>query len=110
MYARLLQLHLELDYLPSILIVPISSDNGRDIHPGLFWDYPEECTTAIEEFSWSIDQPIKPPRYIYGEWPFKELGKGNVAEEMLLKDLFVDGAKVKDLLKVFGFNGLKVIE
>ena len=49
-YARLLQLHLKLHYLPAILIVPISSDNGKDILPGLFYNYPEECKSAINDY------------------------------------------------------------
>ena len=31
LYAKLLQLHLELDYLPSVLLVPVSGDNGSDV-------------------------------------------------------------------------------
>ena len=117
-YAKLLQLHLNLDYLPSIMIVPISSDNGKDIHPGLFWNYPDECKSAIDErFSWSIDQPDKPPReVIWTEDLFNVLDtesdfseKKLLKEEKLLKDLFADGAKVKDLLKNFDLSGLKVI-
>ncbi|KAJ7331253.1 hypothetical protein OS493_020038 [Desmophyllum pertusum] len=42
-YATLLQLQLDLDYLPAILIVPISSDSGQHIYPGLFLDYPDDC-------------------------------------------------------------------
>ena len=37
LYAKLLQLHLKLDYLPSVLLVPISSDNDSDVRPGLFF-------------------------------------------------------------------------
>lgn len=111
-YARLLQLHLKLEYLPSILIVPISNNNGKDIQAGFFWGYPEDCTSAMEQFSWSLEQP-KPPQKIYAKWPFNpEKLKEDVVvdEKMLLKDLFADGAKVKDLLQAFDFNALKVVK
>ena len=49
-YARLLQLHMDLDYLPHILIIPISSITGKDVYLALLWDYPEECKQAIESF------------------------------------------------------------
>ena len=40
-YARLLQMHLSLDYLPPILLVPFNSDKEY-MHPRLFTDYPDE--------------------------------------------------------------------
>ena len=58
-YARLLQLHMDLDYLPHILIVPISSRTGEDIHLALFWDYPIEGEEAIETFKWSLTFPTQ---------------------------------------------------
>ncbi|KAL9959561.1 hypothetical protein ACROYT_G032892 [Oculina patagonica] len=117
-YARLLQLHMKLDYLPSILIVPISNNNGKDIHPGFFWDYPEECIRAIKGFLWSIEQPAKPPKkIIWSKDLFSEtLEESDLDEEELLteekclKDLFAEGAKVKDLLKALDYNGLKLIK
>lgn len=110
-YARLLQLHLDLSYLPSILIVPISKNNGRDIQPGFFYDYPHECKSFLDEqLTWSIEQP-KPLRNIYDEFPFNPtLNVGVVSGDMLLKNLFAEEAKVKDLLEVFDWNGLKVIK
>ena len=55
-YARLLQLelqlHLELEYLPHILIVPISGKSGQDIHPALFVDYPEKCKEMLKNLEW----------------------------------------------------------
>lgn len=56
-YARLLQLHMELKSLPYILIVPISAVTGKDFHPALFYNYPEECTEFIESFEWSVTFP-----------------------------------------------------
>lgn len=51
--ARLLQLHLNLDYLPHILIVPISGKTGQSIYPGLFFDYPVKCREVVESFEWT---------------------------------------------------------
>lgn len=118
-YAKLLQLHLDLKYLPSILIIIISSDNGQDIHPGLFWDYPEECKSTIERFLWSIEQPAKPPKKIVWtkdlfndklNWESDLDEEELLKEEKYLKDLFDEGAKVKDLLKALDYNGLKLIK
>ena len=50
---------MDLDYLPQILIVPISSRTGKDIHPALFWDYPIEGEEAIESFMWSLTFPTQ---------------------------------------------------
>ena len=109
-YARLLQLHLDLDYIPPILLVPISSNNGRDIQPGLFCDYPEECKSAINDDCWSTTLP-NPPQKIKRQWPLNvlKLKDGPVDKEMLLTDFFDKDAKVKDLLETFGWNSIEII-
>lgn len=106
--ARLLQLHMKLDYLPPILLVPISFRNGQDIQPGFFYDYPDECKDAVNRDVWSTTLP-KPPLVIQPKMPFKpSLKDGEVDGEMLLKDLIEDGAKVKDFLKFFEHSSLQV--
>ena len=60
---------MDLDYLPHILIVPISSITGKDIYLALFWDYPEKCKQAIESFKWSLTLP-KPTMNVCGQGPF----------------------------------------
>ena len=109
-YAKLLQLHVKLRYLPHILIVPISGANGRDIHPALFHDYPEKCKKMIESYEWSSTLP-KPPQIIDGEQlPFNNrLRKGRVDEDMPLTEFFAKNAKVGDLLKAFGWHSFKVV-
>lgn len=110
-YARLLQLHLDLDYLPAILIVPISSDNGQDIYPGLFYDYPDDCKNTINQYSWSKKQPEPSQKIKKTNKVLKDsVENGVVIEEMLLTELFAEGAKVKDLLKAFDFKALEVID
>ena len=109
-YARLLQLHMKLDYLPPILLVPISFSNGKDTKPSLFYDYPDECKEAIERDFWSTTLP-KPPLVIQPKMPFNPSLKGGPVDvEMQLKDLFATGAKVKDFLKALGYGSLQVGE
>ena len=112
-YARLLQLHLKLDYLPHILIVPISGLTGKDIHPGLFYDFPGKCKEMINSFEWSTTRP-KPPespsKKISAKWPlFKpDLEAKKVDEDKLLKEIFKEDAKVSDLLEAFGWPSLEL--
>ena len=111
-YAKLLQLHIGLDYLPHILIVPINGETGKDFHPALFSDYPKECKDRIESFEWSVNFPeqgtaVKIPL----EKPFnkEKLKKGEkVDKEMLLSDFFAEGATVGELMKTFGWPSLQV--
>lgn len=80
-YARLLQLHMKLEYLPPILLVPISNNDARDIHPGLFLNYPDECKRAINVDVWSVTLP-KPPLKIKAQKPFKnDVKPGPVNED-----------------------------
>ena len=72
-YARLLQLRMDLDYLPHILIVPTGSIPGKT--STLRWDYPEWCKQAIE----SSKQSVTPPKLtmdVRGQRPF--LTEGHV--------------------------------
>lgn len=109
-YARLLQLRLGLDYLPLILLVPISNNDVRYVHPGLFYDYPHECKNALNENFWSTTLP-KPPLKVQAQMPFKsDINVGPVNEEMLLTDLFAAEAKVEDLIKALDLNSLVVLE
>lgn len=110
-YARLFQLQMSLDYLPYILIVPISSTTGKDFHPALFFDYPEKCKEKIESFEWSIEKP-DPPLQIPSKEPFnkEKLKKGEIVDKkMLLADFFSKGATVEDLMKVFKWPSLQVM-
>ena len=115
LYAKLLQLHLKLDYLPSFLLVPISSDNGSDVHPGLFSDYPDECKELINhQFWWGTEPPALNQR-IYAEKSLlqrdvllglkeKNFDKSSstYSAETPLKVIFDENATVGDLLKALG--------
>ena len=108
-YARLLQLHLKLDYLPHILIVPISGVTGQDMHPALFCDYPEMCKDLIKSFEWSNTLP-EPPKKISGTSALLKpsLPVGKIDENMPLTALFNKDAKVSHLLEEFGWHSLEV--
>ena len=100
-YARLLQLHMDLDYLPHILIVPISSITGKDVYLALFWDYPEECKQAIESFKWSLTLP-KPTMKVRGRRPF--LTEGRVDRSLPMRCFLDMDASAGELLGAFGIS------
>lgn len=116
LYAKLLQVHLGLDYLPSVLIVPISSDNGKDYQLGHFVDYPDECKTSInDDFSWHNKFPESLPHKIYGKASlfnedvlskFSPHGSSTVLlkRDTLLNEILRESATVGDLLEALGFN------
>ena len=100
-YARLLQLHLQLSYRPKILIVPIHSLTGNQIHPGLFSDVPKQNKTVMSSYSWSVEMPGLLPRLNSPESSVFKAGieAGAVNPETTLKELFRPEATVADLLK-----------
>lgn len=116
LYAKLLQLHLGLDYLPSVLIVPISGDNGKDYQLGHFVDYPDECKRSInDDFSWYEKFPEFLPHKIYGRASlFNEdvlsklspCGSSTVPLERdtPLKEILKESATVGDLLEALGLK------
>jgi len=107
-YARLLQLHLELAYLPHILIIPINSFSGDQANPALFYGYPEKCKEMLESFVWSAKLP-EPAQKIKGKQPLlNDITARKVDENTLLTELFSKEAKVSDLLEEFGWHALEV--
>ncbi|XP_067031757.1 uncharacterized protein [Acropora muricata] len=73
-YARLLKLHLSLDYLPPILIVPFNSE-CEYMHPRLYTDYPDQFKEAIEEYEWSTN-----PQKFKKESPLKDTVKEDLPQ------------------------------
>ena len=100
-YARLLQLHMDLDYLPHILIIPISSITGKDVYLALLWDYPEDCKQAIESFKWSFTLP-KPTMKVRGRRPF--LAEGGVDRSLPMRCFLDMDASAGELLGAFGIS------
>ena len=107
-YARLLQLHMKLNYLPHILIVPISSITGKDIHPALFWSYPKECKEAIKGLKWSVTLP-EPTMKVRGGRPFHPNVRGRVDRNLALSRFVMGFATVGELLDSLGLPQLEII-
>ncbi len=106
-YARLLQLHLGLKKLPFILIVPISSKTGKDIHPALFRDFPDECKEKIEKYKWSKDSRLiidVDKRFL--KQTYRKIGV--VSDKCVVNDLFKKDITVGQLLRALGFKDSKL--
>lgn len=112
-YAKLLQVHLELSYLPSVLLVGISTHNGSDVQSGLFWDYPDRCKEVINDhFRWSTEQPEPLSLRMYGNKsrlfiPQKVKSSQNgdplsLPADTRLRDIFNEDATIGDLTKALG--------
>ena len=110
-YARLLQLHMGLDYLPPVLIVVINKPTGCDLYLPFFKEYPLNCKDRIKRFEWSVTQfPEKPPLNIdKNENLFQNSDfEGTVSSDQLLNALFKSEAKVKDLLDAIDRGSLNI--
>lgn len=115
LYAKLLQLHLKLNHLPSFSLVPISGDNGSDVYPGVFSDYPDECKELINRQFWWGTEPPALNQQIYAEKSLlqrdvllrlkeKNFDKSSstYSAKTPLKVIFDENATVGDLLKALG--------
>lgn len=92
-YARLLKMHLSLNYWPPILIVLFNSDK-KYMHPRLFTDYPKESKRAIKKYQWSPNPPL---RFKKGSPLRNTVEEGLLRGDMKLRDAFEDNATVDDL-------------
>ncbi|KAL9980247.1 hypothetical protein ACROYT_G008807 [Oculina patagonica] len=111
-YARLLKLHMGLDYLPPSLIVVIDGSSGRQIYPPFFKSYPRECEDKLENFKWSEDEfPKKPPLKLHHDGTlFLEDTNGPIDTNKKLTEIFKDDATVKNLLDALGYESLEVTQ
>lgn len=100
-YAMLLQMQLQLSYRPKVLIVPIHSLTGNQIHPGLFSDIPKQTKAILSSYTWSVETPRVEPRIRSPKKSVFKIGVpvGAVSPNTALKDLFWPEATVADLLK-----------
>ncbi|CAB4017416.1 Hypothetical predicted protein, partial [Paramuricea clavata] len=112
-YAWLLKLHLGLEKLPYILIVPIHSVTEKDIDPGLFYDFPKECKDKLEEqYKWSTNLDGSKQEVIMS-LP-STLINNNIAvknfidKKITLGSLFKPDCTLKQLLDALGRANLKV--
>ncbi len=111
-YARLLKLHMGLDYLPPSLIVVIDGSSGWQIYPPLFKSYPRECEDKLETFKWSKNEfPKNPPLKLHHDGTlFLEDIVGSIATDKKLTEIFKDDATVKNLLDALGYESLEVTQ
>ena len=113
-YAKLLQLHMGLRYLPGSLIVVIDKVTGMKGYFPLFEDYPEECSKKLDEYEWFKEQPKKRPLKIYNPEKllksafYEERGLSVIGHDTPLQDLFNDDATAKDLfIDLLGYDGIE---
>ena len=114
-YAKLLQLHMKLPYLPPSLIVVIHKVTGREGYFALFKDYPQECYEKLDEYEWFTEQPSKRPLKIANtdkllHEKFRYMGDVvHVPDpQTKLSKIFGEDATVKDLLDSLGHDSLEI--
>ena len=111
-YAKLLQLHMKLDYLPPSLIVVIHKVTGKEGYFALFEDYPQECKDKLDEYEWFTKQPWKRPlrivntdNLLHENFRHRE---GVVDPHTKLSHILGEDATVKDLLGSLGYDSLLI--
>ena len=116
-YSRLLQLHLSLEKLPSILIVTINNTGkiikaGKHIKAGYFRDFPRGCEKELEAYEWEMKSPVKQlslPKALVKEG----INVGLVQEEVRKKEVskvLKEGCTVGELVAGLKFQELNICE
>ena len=112
LYAKLLKLHMGLEYLPPSLIVVIHQATGTEGYFPLFQDYPEECYEKLDRYEWFTEQPSKRPlRIVNTDKLLQEIYENRVGvfpPDTRLTDIFAMNATVKDLLDSLGYDSLEI--
>ena len=116
-YAKLLQLQMNLRYVPPSLIVVIHKVTGKEGYFALFEGYHKECYEKLDEYEWFTEQPSKRPD------PLKIANTDNLLHEnfrLMCRDvvvppaqtklsaIFGEDATVKDLLDSLGYDSLEI--
>lgn len=113
LYAKLLQLHMGLEYLPPSLIVVIHQATGIEGSFPLFQDYPKECYDRLGEYEWFTKQPSKRPLKIKSNEKLLHKNckgkKSEISPQIPLQKIFEEKALVKDLLDVLGYDSLELV-
>ena len=114
-YAKLLQLHMKLPFLPPSLIVVIHKVTGNEGYFVLFEDYPKECYEKLTEYEWFTEQPSERPLKIANtdkllRENFRLMCRDVVVPpaQTKLSDIFGEDATVKDLLDSLGYDSLEI--
>ena len=115
-YAKPLQLHMNLPYLPPSLIVVIHKVTGKEGYFALFEDYPKECYEKLDEYEWFTEQPSKRPLKVANtdkllHEKFRHVGDVvHVPDpQTKLSNIFGEDATVKDLLDSLGYDSLEIL-
>ena len=103
-YARLLMLHLDLQRLPYILIVPINNISGNQIHPGMFWDFPDKCKSKLDEWEWTVipKKTLKLPRSMVVDNLKEDIGN------MAVVKVFKGECTLNQMLEALGLDEVKI--
>ena len=114
-YAKLLQLHMKLPYLPPSFIVVIHKVTGKDGYFALFENYPKECKDKLAEYEWFTKQPSKRPLRIADrdkllDTLYQYQGAGVVFPHTRLSEIFARNATVRDLLDSLGYDSLEIFD
>ena len=115
LYAKLLQIHMNLHYYPPSLIVVIHKVTGKDGYFALFENYPKECYDKLHEYEWFIKQPSKRPLRIADsdkllDTQYQSRGATVVSPHKRLLEIFEENATVKDLLDFLGYDSLEIFQ
>ena len=114
-YAKLLQLHMNLHYLPPSLVVVIHKVTGKEGYFALFEDYPQECKDKLDEYEWFTEQPSKRPlkiantdKLLYENFRYMYRDVEVLPAQTKLSDIFGEDARLKDLLDFLGYDSLEI--
>ena len=114
-YAKLLQLHMNLPYLPPSLIVIIHKVTGKEGYFALFENYPKECKDKLDEYEWFTEQPSKRPlkiantdKLLHEKFRYMRDEVRVPDPQTKLSDIFGKDATVKDLLDSLGYDSLLI--
>ena len=114
-YAKLLQLHMNLEDLPPIFIVVIDRVTGYQGFFPLFTDYPQQCKDKLDEYEWFKKQPPKLPlKMVINDKLFDREttpDSKDVPPDTQLSNIFKETATVRDLLEALhlDYDGLKIV-
>ena len=119
-YAKLLQLHMKLDYLPPSLIVVVHRATGKEGYFLLFKDYPDECKERLNDYERFKTPKVKrhplkisPNAHLETDNLFrdhiKRLRAASLKPETPLRKIFKETATVEDLLKALGYDSLQLV-
>ena len=89
--------------------MPINNITGKDITPGLFDDFPDECIKELDKYQWSEKYKPKPKRLrLPRRLVVRKNKDGLVDKKQEVHKLFKYNCTVEQMLDAFGFDELEV--